>query len=150
MRPSLDRVEVQSGLVGTTTRGRSVAEHERRLRSLALNDETTSASFVAAWTGADENAGLDAKTCALVRLGAVVVIGASPATYQWATQVALDAGATDDEIVGTLIAVAPLAGLTHVVSAAPELAIALGYDVDEALTPRDDPRHLGDGPRSSG
>ena len=76
---------------------------------------------------------LNAKTRALVRLGAVVVLGASPVTYQWATEVALAASATDDEIVGTLIAVAPVVGVTRAVSAAPELAIALGCDIDEAL-----------------
>jgi hypothetical protein len=42
-------------------------------------------------------------------------------------------GATFDEIVGCLIAVAPVVGLARVVSAAPELALALGYDVDAAL-----------------
>ena len=46
---------------------------------------------------------------------------------------ALAAGASIDEIVGTLIAVAPTVGLARVVSAAPELALALGYDVDAAL-----------------
>ena len=37
------------------------------------------------------------------------------------------------EIVGVLIAVAPTVGLARVVSAAPELALAIGYDVDAAL-----------------
>ena len=110
-----------------------MSEHERRLRSLALNDEGALASLLGARLDPDERSGLDAKTLALVRLGAVVVAGASPVTYQWATGVALAAGATDDEIVGTLMAVAPVAGLTRVVSAAPEFAIALDYDIDEAL-----------------
>jgi hypothetical protein len=35
--------------------------------------------------------------------------------------------------VGVLIAVAPTAGLARAVSAAPELALAIGYDVDAAL-----------------
>jgi hypothetical protein len=38
-----------------------------------------------------------------------------------------------DEIVGTLIAVIPIVGVARVVSAAPNLALALGYDVAEAL-----------------
>ena len=110
-----------------------MSEHERRLRSLALNDESVFASLLGARLDPDERSGLNAKTRALVRLGAVVVMGAPPVSYQWATQVALAAGATDDEIVGTLVAVAPVAGVTRAVSAAPELAIALGYDIDEAL-----------------
>ena len=35
------------------------------------------------------------------------------------------------------IAVAPTVGMARVVSAAPELALALGYDVDAALEARD-------------
>ncbi len=48
------------------------------------------------------------------------------------------AGATDDEIVGVLIAVAPTVGLPRVVSAAPCVALALGYDVEAALEGSDD------------
>jgi 4-carboxymuconolactone decarboxylase len=121
-----------------------VAEQERRLRGLALNDEAVLAPLLSARFDADEHSGLNAKTCALVRLAAVVVLGAPPVTYQWATQVALAAGATDDEIVGTLIAVAPVPGVTRAVAAAPELAIALGYDVDEALDPGSTPRSRDD------
>ena len=36
-------------------------------------------------------------------------------------------------MVGTLIAVIPIVGVARVVSAAPNLALALGYDVSEAL-----------------
>ena len=43
-----------------------------------------------------------------------------------------------DEIVGTLIAVAPVIGLARVVSDAPELALALGYDVEAALEAQGD------------
>jgi len=98
-----------------------------------VNDEAALASLLGTRIDLDEPSELNAKTRALVRLGAVVVLGASPVTYQWATEVALAAGATDDEIVGTLIAVAPVIGVTRAVSAAPELAIALGCDIDEAL-----------------
>jgi alkylhydroperoxidase/carboxymuconolactone decarboxylase family protein YurZ len=50
-----------------------------------------------------------------------------------AVQAGLEAGATYDEIVGTLIAVMPIVGIARVVAAAPNLALALGYDVSEAL-----------------
>ena len=46
---------------------------------------------------------------------------------------ALASGATVDEIVGVLIAVAPTVGLARVVSAAPAVAAAIGYDIDAAL-----------------
>jgi hypothetical protein len=34
---------------------------------------------------------------------------------------------------GTLVAALPVAGAARVVSAAPKLSLALGYDIDEAL-----------------
>jgi alkylhydroperoxidase/carboxymuconolactone decarboxylase family protein YurZ len=82
---------------------------------------------------------LDQKTHALVRLAASLAMGATISSYQSTVEPALAAGASLDEIVGTLIAVAPTVGLTRVVSAAPELALALGYDVEAALeTPSQD------------
>ena len=43
---------------------------------------------------------------------------------------ALEAGATESELVEVLITVAPAAGLARVVAAAPRLATALGYDIE--------------------
>jgi hypothetical protein len=48
------------------------------------------------------------------------------------------AGATQDEVADVLLAIAPMAGLGRVVSAAPNLAAALGYDVVAALEELDD------------
>jgi hypothetical protein len=45
----------------------------------------------------------------------------------------LAAGVTVDEIVGTLVSVMPAIGVARVVSAAPKLGLALGYDVSDAL-----------------
>jgi hypothetical protein len=42
-------------------------------------------------------------------------------------------GASEDVIAGVLLAIAPVAGLGRVVAAAPEVAIALGYDIEAAL-----------------
>jgi hypothetical protein len=39
-------------------------------------------------------------------------------------------GATAEEVVGTLVAMAPITGLARVISAIPEFALALGYDLD--------------------
>jgi 4-carboxymuconolactone decarboxylase len=51
----------------------------------------------------------------------------------WAVESALAYGATTEEIVGTLIAVLPAIGSGRVVSAAPKLSLALGYDVAAGL-----------------
>jgi alkylhydroperoxidase/carboxymuconolactone decarboxylase family protein YurZ len=54
-------------------------------------------------------------------------------SYHWAVETALAAGATAEDVVGTLVAVAPISGLARVVSAAPEVALSLGYDLDVAF-----------------
>jgi 4-carboxymuconolactone decarboxylase len=110
-----------------------VADYQEKLRSLTVNDE----AFVEAVIGVElENAeatGLDRKTYALVRLGALLALDAAPPSYQWIAAEALDAGASVDEIVGTLIAVAPTIGICRAVAAAPELGLAIGYDVGSAF-----------------
>ena len=54
-------------------------------------------------------------------------------SYHASVEAALAAGANLDELVGALIDAAPEVGLARVVSAAPDLAPALGYDVNAAL-----------------
>ena len=116
-----------------------MADYKETLRRLALNDDRFVASVLGMGHDTVEVSRLDQKTHALVRLGASLAIDAAPSSYQANVEVALAAGATIDEVVGTLIAVAPTVGLARVVSAAPELALALGYDVDAALeTPGED------------
>jgi 4-carboxymuconolactone decarboxylase len=72
---------------------------------------------------------LDPKTFALVKIAALVALDAAPASYMWQVQAALDAGAQPREILGVLTAVAPQAGMTRVVAAAPEIMIALGLEL---------------------
>ena len=110
-----------------------MAEYKETLRRLALNDELFVESVLGMGHDTVEVSRLDPKTHALVRLGASLAIDAAASSYQANAEMALASGANIDEIVGTLIAVAPTVGLTRVVSAAPELALALGYDVDAAL-----------------
>ncbi len=117
-----------------------MAEYEENLRRLALNDERFVDSVLGMGRDTVEVSQLDQKTHALVRLAASLAMDAALSSYQSTVEMALAAGASFDEIVGTLIAVAPTVGLTRAVSAAPELALALGYDVDAALeTPSRDP-----------
>ena len=74
---------------------------------------------------------LDAKTTALVRLAALLSIGAATSSCRAAVECARAAGATDAEIVGVLVAVAPAVGGARVVGAAPRLALAIDYDVED-------------------
>ena len=82
---------------------------------------------------------LDPKTAALLLVGVSVAIGSSAVCLEWSTGRALAAGATEDEIAEVLLAIAPVAGLGRIVSAAPDVATALGYDVQAALEEPDDP-----------
>ena len=117
-----------------------MAKYKENLRRLALNDERFVDSVLGMGRDTVEVSQLDQKTHALVRLAASLAMDAALSSYQSTVEMALAAGASFDEIVGTLIAVAPTVGLTRAVSAAPELALALGYDVDAALeTPSRDP-----------
>ena len=107
---------------------------EELLRRLALNDENT----VRAVLGSDAEGGraprteyLDAKSRALVRLGALLAVGAETTSLRWMSELAYEAGATDEELVGVLIAVGPAAGLARVVREAPRLALAMGYDIED-------------------
>jgi Carboxymuconolactone decarboxylase family len=68
-----------------------------------------------------------------------VATGASAACLEWSIERALAAGATEEEITDVLLAIAPVAGLGRIVSAAPGLATGLGYDIDTALMEIDDP-----------
>jgi alkylhydroperoxidase/carboxymuconolactone decarboxylase family protein YurZ len=78
---------------------------------------------------------LDAKTEALARLAALVAVGGAVPSFGEHADAAVSAGATAAEIVEVLACVAPVVGLPRVVAAAPNLALALGYDVDEVGEP---------------
>ena len=110
------------------------------LRRLAIIDEgfvTTEAALGLGQTGITS---LDPKTAALLQLGAAVASGSPAACLAWSTGAALAAGANEDEIADVLLAIAPVAGLGRVVAAAPEVAIALDYDIAAALEELDDQR----------
>ena len=108
-------------------------ESERMLLSLALNDESSVQSALMGEAEPGAGCALDPRTQALVRLGVLIAIDAAPASYGSGVDAALAAGATVDEIVGMLCAVAPVVGFARVVAAAPVLAGALGYDIESAL-----------------
>lgn len=110
-----------------------MAEHEERLRRLALGDQSFIESLLAAGFDKVEASRLDPKTHALVRLAALLGADAAPVCHHDTVAMALAAGATADEIVGTLIAIAPIIGIARAVSAAPELAVPIGYDLDAAF-----------------
>ncbi len=66
-------------------------------------------------------------------MAALVAMRAPALSYRGTIDAALEAGATDEDVIGTMVAVAPTVGLARIVSATAGLALALGYDLDEAL-----------------
>jgi 4-carboxymuconolactone decarboxylase len=100
---------------------------ERTLRRLALSDERY---LRAALAGPGISNDLDDKTQSLIRLGALLSIGAATVSLRWTVELAAAAGASDEEIVGVLLAIAPAVGHARVVGVAPHLGLALGYDFE--------------------
>lgn len=110
-----------------------MGDYRAILRRLALRDDRYIDTLLAEEASAAAASELDPRGHALVRVGALIAADAAPPSYMSAVEDALAAGSTQEEIVGTLIAVLPVVGAARVVSAAPNLGLALGYDVAEAL-----------------
>ena len=109
----------------------SVQDPEHILRRLAIGDDAYIDGIVS--RAGKICSGLDPKTQSLVRLGALIAVDAAPPSYLDAVDSARDAGTDDLELVGCLVAVLPALGAARVISAAPKLGLALGYDVGQAL-----------------
>jgi 4-carboxymuconolactone decarboxylase len=111
------------------------------LRRLAIIDE----AFVEGQAGLGlDPAGLsalDPKTVALLQLAALVAIGSSEDSLQWSIGRALAVGASEKEIAEVLLAIAPVAGLGRVATAAPGIATGLEYDIEAAIIDPGSPQH---------
>lgn len=116
--------------------GGAVAGYEDMLRKLSLRDDNYIDGLLADDRAGIPDSHLDPKTHALVRIGALVAVDAAPPSYMEATEAARRSGATNEEIVGCLIAVLSAVGVARVVSAAPKVGLGIGYDIDVALESR--------------
>ena len=106
---------------------------QETLRRLAMIDESFVQDQAGLGLGPVSISTLDPKTTALLQLAVSVTFGSPAVCQEWSTGRALAAGASEDEIADVLLAIAPVAGLGRAVAAAPEVATALGYDIDAAL-----------------
>ena len=104
-------------------------DHKDVLRLLAISGPGTS-EVESLGTGDD----LDARSLALVRLGALIAMGdgAGP-SYGEAIDAAVSGGASAAEVVAVLVGVLPVVGKARVVAAAPKVGMGLGYDTEAAL-----------------
>ncbi len=76
---------------------------------------------------------LDPKADALVRISALLALGAPEALCRNAIARAFEAGACDEDIVATLISVTTIIGQARITSAAAAIARGIGYEIDGAL-----------------
>lgn len=109
-------------------------ETKAMLRRLASNDDRWLRAVMAPapehLTGAAPPwQPLDRRTRVLVRLAALLAVGAPTTSLRWAVDLASTAGVGDDVMLDTLLAAAPVTGSAALVSSAPRLALALGLDV---------------------
>ncbi|MFB2596992.1 carboxymuconolactone decarboxylase family protein [Herbiconiux sp. P17] len=106
-------------------------DYTDRLRRLAINEAGTVGGVLGP---SFQAATLDPKTLALVRLAALVAIGAAEPSFGEQADAAVSAGASADELVDVLVGISAVVGTPRVVAAAPELALALGYDLDDMVS----------------
>ena len=78
-----------------------------------------------------EGSGLDGRTFALVKVATLIALDAPPASYAWQIANALEEGATPEDLIGVLRAVAPQVGGPRIIAAAPEIMLALGLALPE-------------------
>jgi len=129
----MEVARARGGLVpgGIGRRMSQEVRFQETLRRLAIFDEgLIKAGF---GLGPGQGSVLDAKTAALLQVAVSVALGSSAVCLHWSAARALAAGATKDEITDVLLAIVPVAGQFRVISAAPDVATALDYDVEAAL-----------------
>lgn len=128
MGVSGDRVLVPAGeeaSMGSSAEDgfRRLAIGDQRLIAMACGPEGTPADLPR----------LDARTQALLRIGALVALDAPPSSFRTEVDGALRAGVRLSDLLALLVGVAGIVGSARVVSAAPRIALAAGYDVEAAL-----------------
>lgn len=106
-------------------------ETEQTLRGLSAGDVDVLESAIGLREVQREAAGLDPRTFALVKIASLIALDAPPASYAWQIGNALEDGATPEDILGVLRAVAPQVGGPRVMAAAPEVMLALGLALPE-------------------
>jgi 4-carboxymuconolactone decarboxylase len=105
----------------------------KALAELALGDPELLGEGLELRAEMQRKSGLDPRTFALVKVAALMALDAPPASYLWQVGNAIDAGATAQDLVGLLLALAPQIGGPRVVAAAPELMVALGLTLPDGV-----------------
>jgi 4-carboxymuconolactone decarboxylase len=106
---------------------------QEAFRRLAIGDTALLAAVADPDVGNPGTPKLGERLESLIRVAVLVPLDAPQSSYRPAVEAAIRAGASFDDLLATLIATAAAVGSPRVVAAAPRIALAAGYDVDEAL-----------------
>jgi signal transduction protein with GAF and PtsI domain len=117
---------------------------EELLRRLALNDERVLGLVLTQPAGAERRTQLTRKVELLVQLAGLLAVEAATPSLREAVWRATAAGATAGELVAVLVSIGPTIGVARVVSSAPRLAMAMGYDLEDSQVGVLDPRSAGE------
>lgn len=107
------------------------AETHETLSGVATGDVTLLDEVLGLRDAELEQSSLDARTFGLVKIAALIALDAPPASYAWQVTNALADGATAEDILAVLRAIAPQVGGPKVVAAAPEIMVALGLSLPD-------------------
>ena len=111
-----------------------MSEAREVLRRLAAHDERSLQAAIAPKSefGRDDGAAeaaLDRRTKVLVRLAALIAVGACSESLRWAVELATASGAEDDALAAVLTTAGTAAGSAQLVATAPQLAVAMGFEL---------------------
>jgi 4-carboxymuconolactone decarboxylase len=96
------------------------------LAGMSGGEPETIARAVGLREASSDCAPLPPRVVALVRIATLIALDAPPASYGRQVTAAIETGATSEDILAVLRAVAPQVGTARVIAAAPELMLALG------------------------
>jgi len=107
-----------------------MSDAQQLLRRLSVHDEECVTSLLALGLASAEVQALDRRITVLVRLAALLAVGAPTETLRWAVERVAVTGAGDDAILAVLRAAAAAAGSAELVAGARRLGLALDFDVE--------------------
>jgi 4-carboxymuconolactone decarboxylase len=99
---------------------------EETLQGLSQGDINVVSSLLHMHEGSFQESGLDPQTFMLVRMAALTTLDAAPASWMLNLQLSGESGLAPEQVVGMLIAIAPVIGTARVVSAASHIIRAMG------------------------
>ena len=107
------------------------ADTHKTLSGIAVGDADILETAIGLREFGREATGLEGRAYSLVKIAALIALDAPPASYAWQIANALEEGATAEDILGVLRAVAPQVGGPRVMAAAPEIMLGLGLSLPE-------------------